>query len=268
MTASLEFLAEHAYLVLMLSTFAQQIGLPIPSTPVLLAAGALAESGRVNFALSVLLASLAAIVADHCWYEIGRWQGSKVLNLFCRISLEPDYCVRRTENAFAKRGARTLIFAKFIPGVSAIATPMAGINRLSRSRFFVLNTIGTILWIASFEWLGYLFSDQLTHLLAALSQVGGALFTVCVGGLVAYLAWKYTQRRLFLRRLRIARISPVELKQQMDAGEEVFIVDLRHETEFQNEPQMIPGARRLMMEDIEQRAADIPRDRHIVLYCT
>ena len=268
MPESLEFLSNHAYLVLMLAAFVEQIGLPIPSTPILLAAGAFAKTGRIHFALSILLATLAAMIADQCWYEIGRWRGGKVLNLLCRISLEPDYCVRRTENTFAQHGARTLLVAKFIPGVSALATPMAGINGMSRLRFLGFNALGTLLWIGSFELLGYIFSSQLTQLLASISKVGGALFAVCLVGLLAYIAWKYTQRRLFLRRLRIARISPAELKEQMDAGAAVFIVDLRHELEFASEPKMIPGALRMVMEEIEHRAAEIPRDRAIVLYCT
>ena len=89
-----------------------------------------------------------------------------------------------------------------------------------------------------------------------------------IGGLAAYIAWKYTQRRLFLRRLRIARVSPAELKDLMDTGEAVFIVDLRHELEFASEPKMIPGALRMVMEEVEKRAHEIPRDRAIVLYCT
>ncbi len=192
----------------------------------------------------------------------------KVLNFLCRISLEPDYCVRRTENTFARHGARVLMVAKFIPGVSAIATPMAGINGLSRARFLGYNSIGILLWVGSFKLLGYLFSDQLTQISSSLAKFGGALLSVIIGGLAAYIAWKYTQRRLFLRRLRIARISPGELKNQMDADENVFIVDLRHELEVEVEPQMIPGALRMAMKELEQRAHEIPRDRAIVLYCT
>lgn len=268
MTKLFAFLAQHAYLLLFITVFVEQIGLPIPAAPMLLAAGAYAKTGQMNFALSLTFAASAALLADICWYEIGRWRGMKVLNLLCRISLEPDYCVRRTENTFARHGARVLMVAKFIPGVSAIATPMAGINGLSRARFLGYNSIGILLWIGSFELLGYLFSDQLTQIISSLAKFGGALLSVIIGGLAAYIAWKYTQRRLFLRRLRIARVSPAELKYLMDAGEAVFIVDLRHELEFASEPKMIPGALRMVMEEVEKRAHEIPRDRAIVLYCT
>lgn len=268
MPESFAFLSNHVYLVLVLWVFAEQIGLPIPSTPILLAAGAFAQTGRANFAVAVFLASLSAMTANHCWYEIGRWRGNRVLNLLCRISLEPDYCVRRTENTFAKQGPRALLVAKFVPGISALATPMAGVNRMPRPHFFGFNALGTLLWIGSFEAVGYVFSQQLAQVMAAISQVGGALFAVVASGLIGYIGWKYTQRRLFLRRLRIARITPDELKQQMDAGENVFIVDLRHETEFTAEPRTLPGALRMGPEEIEQRAIEIPRHHAIVLFCT
>jgi hypothetical protein len=80
--------------------------------------------------------------------------------------------------------------------------------------------------------------------------------------------WKYINRQRFLRRLRIARIAPEELKHKLDAGEDVMIVDLRHSMDFEAEPHMIPGAIHLGVEELEHRHQEIPRDRDLILYCT
>src|SRR4029453_12357701 len=122
----IEFLARHGSLVLITWVFAEQVGLPIPSMPVLLAAGALAGAGRLSLPASLLYCVLAAIAADSIWYQFGRLRGVQVLHLLCRISLEPDSCVRRTEDAFSSRGARTLLVSKFLPGVNTAAPPLAG----------------------------------------------------------------------------------------------------------------------------------------------
>src|ERR1044072_7870304 len=190
---TLQFLVEHGYSVLFLAVLAQQIGFPVPSTPFIIAAGALARSGQLNFAATVFLAFCAAMIADLVWFEIGRWRGIRVLQFLCRISLEPDYCVRRTENSFARHGAKTLVIGKLVPGISVLATPMAGVYGLSRARFILFDGLGILLWIGTFELLGYVFSDQLEDVVAYASRFGGLLVLLVAGGLAGYVAWKYVQ---------------------------------------------------------------------------
>jgi len=265
---TLQFLVKHGYLVLFASVLAQQLGVPLPSTPFIVAAGALAHSGQLSFVAVLLIASSAALMADLVWFEIGRVRGTRVLQLLCRISLEPDYCVRRTENTFARYGAKTLVVGKLVPGVSVLATPMAGVYGLPRSRFIVFDGLGILLWIGTFELLGYLFSDQLEDVVAYAARFGGLLSVLLVGGLVAYVAWKYLQRRRFLRSLRVARITPEELKAELDAGADLMIVDLRHRMEDESEPRILPGAMRLPAEELEERGEELPRNKTLVLYCS
>src|SRR5215472_10078284 len=127
MSDTLQFLARHGYIVLFVSVLAQQLGIPLPSTPFIVAAGALAHTGQLSFGAALFVAFVAAMIADLVWFEIGRLRGIRVLQFLCRISLEPDYCVRRTENTFARCGPKTLIVGKIVPGISAVATPMAGV---------------------------------------------------------------------------------------------------------------------------------------------
>jgi membrane protein DedA with SNARE-associated domain len=268
MNEAIQFLIHHGYTVLFVWVFAEQLGLPLPAAPLLLAAGALAGAGQLTLALAIALALLAAVLADLFWYELGRRRGSKVLRLLCRISLEPDSCVRQTEEMFARHGARSLLVAKFIPGLGTVAPPLAGIFRMRLSRFLIFDILGTALWAGTFTGLGLLFSDQLERLATSALELGTWLIVVLVASLAAYIGWKYVQRQRFIRQLRIARITPDELKHKLDAGEVVIIVDLRHSLDFEGEPLIIPGALQLSPEQLEQRHHEIPRERDIVLYCT
>ena len=264
----LQFLIRHGYTVLFAWVFAEQIGLPLPSVPLLLAAGALAGTGRLSFALVLGLPVVAAVASDVLWYELGRRRGVKVLQFLCRISLEPDSCVRRTESTFARHGARSLLIAKFVPGLNTAAPPLAGVFRMRLNRFLLFDTLGALLWVSIFAGLGYVFSDQLERVADRAITLGSWLLVLLLASLGGYVAWKYVKRHKFLRELRIARISPEELKQKLDAGEDVVIVDLRHSLDFEAAPETIPGAYRLEAAELEEAGEQIPRDRDVVLYCT
>jgi membrane protein DedA with SNARE-associated domain len=268
MTETLDFLVRHGYLVVFGWVFFEQIGLPLPAVPVLLAAGALAGTGKLSLALILLLAVVASVISDVIWYQIGRIRGGKVLNLLCRISLEPDSCVRRTEATFSKHGAKSLLVAKFIPGFNTAAPPLAGVFHMRLSRFLLFDSLGALAWAGGFIGLGYLFSDQLEKVAARAAQLGGWLLVLAAAGLAGYVAWKYVQRQRFIRKLRVARISPDELRKKLDGGENLVIVDLRHSVDFEADPFTIPGAHHLDAEEIEQHHDAIPRDRDVVLYCS
>lgn len=268
MDETFQFLIHHGYSVLFLWVLAEQLGLPLPATPLLLAAGALAGAGQMNLSLAIAIAVLASLLGDLSWYEFGRRRGGKVLNLLCRISLEPDSCVRKTENAFVRHGSRSLLIAKFVPGLNTMAPPLAGIIGMRLGRFLVFDAMGALLYIGSFIGLGFVFSDQLEKVAARIANLGFSLLVILVGALAAYITWKYIQRRRFIHSLRIARITPEELKQKIEAGEEVVVVDLRGSLDFEAEPQTIPGAIRLAPDEIEAGHNRIPREREIVLFCT
>jgi membrane protein DedA with SNARE-associated domain/rhodanese-related sulfurtransferase len=269
MSAVTHFLVQHGYVLLLAWVFVEQIGLPVPAAPVLLAAGALAGTGHLNIWVSGLSALVAALLSDTIWFGIGRRRGNSVLGFLCRISLEPDSCARRTQNVYSRHGASSLLLAKFIPWLNTAAPPLAGAFRMRFAQFLLFDILGVLLWATTFLGLGYLFSSQLEQVAHYAHQLGILLvvFILC-GGLAAYLIRKYVRRKRFLRQLRTARITTEELKQKLDAGEKIAIVDLRHPLDFLPEPYTIPGAIRLPMEELEGRIDEIPRDRDVVLYCT
>jgi membrane protein DedA with SNARE-associated domain len=262
------FLVRHGYGVVFASVLVEQLGLPLPAIPVLLAAGALAGSGKLSLSLILTLAVAAALIGDTVWYEIGRRRGARVLGLLCRISLEPDSCVRRTETTFAGHGSKSLLVAKFVPGLSTVAPPLAGVFQMRFPRFLLFDSAGTLLWAGVFIGLGYVFSHQIEGISDRAAALGGWLLVLLAAGLAAFLGWKYFERRRFLHELHVARITPEELRAKLDGGEEVVIVDLRHSLDLDADPVVIPGAQHLLLEEFEQHHHTIPRDREIVLYCT
>ena len=262
-----QFLIRHGGLVLFAVVFAEQVGLPIPAVPVLLAAGALAGAGKMNLTLAIALGVTACLIGDLIWYYLGRHRGGQVLKVLCRISLEPDSCVRRTENFFIRHGTRSLVLAKFIPGLSTVTPALAGLFGVSVERFLLYNGLGALLWTAAFIATGYLFSNQLEWVAARTARFGSSLVVLVGSALALYIAYKYVHRQRVLHELRIARITVDELKQMLEAGHEPVIVDLRQSLEIEVDPYTIPGAVRMAVEELERRHHEIPRDRDVVLFC-
>jgi membrane protein DedA with SNARE-associated domain/rhodanese-related sulfurtransferase len=267
MTQHIQFLIHYGYALLFAWVFAEQLGVPVPSIPILLAAGALVGTHQMNGPAGLSLAIIAAIAADILWYDLGRRKGIRVLQFLCKISLEPDSCVRRTENVFARSGAKSLLVAKFVPGLNTAAQPLAGIFRMKFWRFLIFDSAGAILYVGTFIGLGYAFSNQLERVAGAALRLGTSLVLLLLAALGGWLGYKFYRRRKFIRQLRIDRITPEELKRKIDAGEEVVIVDLRGSLDFEAEPAMIPGAVHLDAADLEEVSDELAKAPEVVLYC-
>jgi membrane protein DedA with SNARE-associated domain len=264
----LPFLLRHGYWVLVANVFAEGIGLPVPSFPVLLGMGALAGLGNFSFEASLALAVGAALTSDLVWFRLGRVRGHSILNLLCRMSLEPDSCVSNTKTLFARLGARALLIAKFVPGLGATAAPLAGLTRMNPWKFITADTAGAILWSGTYLIAGYIFRNQLELAAEQAGRMGSFLVILIAAALAAYIAWKYYQRRRFIRDLRVARISPEDLMNMIVTGIAVAVVDLRHKLEVESDNVKLPGAIWMPPDELESRHDEIPRDRDVVLYCT
>ncbi|MDR4460183.1 MAG: DedA family protein/thiosulfate sulfurtransferase GlpE [Nitrospirales bacterium] len=259
--------SQYGGIVLFAIVFAEQIGLPIPAIPVLLAAGALAGAGQMDLGVAILLSITACLAGDVVWYELGRRRGRQALSLLCRISLEPDFCVSRTENFFTRHGIRALILAKFLPGLSTLAPAMAGLFGIRFTRFLGYDGMGAGLWALTFVVPGYVFSSEIENIAAQQSRAG-LFFLVVLGiGLVGYIGYKFAHRQWVLRELRMARITVDELKGMMDNGQEVVVLDLRGALDYEADPNTIPGALRMTPGELAQRHADIPRQGDVILFC-
>ncbi len=261
----MEFVLRHGYPLLFAMVLAEQLGAPIPAGPILLAMGALIGSGKYSWAGALSLSIIAAMMADGVWYLIGRQKGSSVLKLLCRISLEPDSCVSSTRFWFKRLGGWALVVAKFVPGLSTVAPPMAGLSRMPWWKFMGADGLGGFLWAGAFLLLGHVFRTQLEDVAAYATRLGGWLIAILGGALGLWICWKYYQRRRFIRSLRVARILPEDLKEQLG---DVVILDLRTAEEYSSEGAKIPGAIWFDRKELETRHEEIPRDRDVILYCT
>ncbi len=258
----------YGYLLLFAWVLLEQLGIPLPATPVLLAAGALSAEGQISFALALLAGVVASLAADSAWFLVGRRYGHHVLRILCKLSLEPTTCVRRTQDSFGRRRGALLVFAKFVPGLGILAPPVAGENGMSFGPFVFYDTIGGVLWAGALLVGGRFFGDLLKRDPSVLSWVGRFSGALLVLGILGFFLARIYRRRTVLKRLAAARLEPEELKRQLDAGEPVYIVDLRHPLELLPDPFTLPGALHLSPDDLTARHQEIPRDRDVVLYCT
>ncbi len=264
MKSILQLLTAHPYAVLLLSGLLERVGFPLLFAPVLVAAGALAAAGHMHFDLGLWIALLTCIAGDALWYEMGRKKGDSVLSILCRISLEPESCIRRSKNFFEKGASRTLLFSKWLPGLSHVIPAVAGLSGVGRQRFFLVNAAGSALWIFVLMLAGYVPVEHV-HLAPAIGPIAFEASLVLLAGNVAV---KYMQKRRFMKELYKARITPQDLLTMLDSGQTVVILDLRHPLDSVTDPRTLPGAVRVLPDDVTSRIDLLPKDSEIVLYCT
>jgi membrane protein DedA with SNARE-associated domain/rhodanese-related sulfurtransferase len=271
-TVMLLFL-RHAYAMMFGWVLIEQAGLPVPSVPLMLAAGTMSSAHKVHLALLLPLVLVACMLSDSAWYWLGKRYGSRVLDVLCKFSLEAATCLNRTQGSIARRGAFTLLFAKFIPGLSTMAPPIAGQAGVPYAEFFVYDMLGSLFWAASWLFAGRFFGDvarRSSAFFATLVHFAGALVLLMIVGVLVY---RFVQRRLFLTELRGLRLEPAQLLAMIDdakrEGQQLpFIIDLRHPLDVLTDPLVLPGAMRIGPDELKHRREIIPHDRDIVLYCT
>jgi membrane protein DedA with SNARE-associated domain/rhodanese-related sulfurtransferase len=273
MPIAITFFVDHAYAILFAWVLVEQMGIPIPSIPVLLTAGTLSATHRVSALSAILVVLTACFIADTVWFALGRRYGRRVLNMLCKLSLEATTCVAKTEDYFGRRGPITLVFAKFVPGLSTVAAPIAGQTGMAYPRFLLWDLAGSIVWSLSFIFAGRFFGDIAKRSQAFfqfLSHFAALVFILMV---VGFFVWRVVKQRRFVSRVRELRIEPDEVKAMLDqamrdAAAQPFIVDLRHPLDYLPDPRVLPGAIRIGPSEIALHASRIPRDRDVILYCT
>ena len=263
------FLLQHGYSILFALVLVDQLGIPLPAIPFLIAAGAIARDGPLDLFLVMSIGVIASVAAHTVWYEAARRGRGDVLTLVCRLSLEPDRCARSARDFFTSWGAAALLIANFMPGFAGVVVqPIAAIAGMSRLRFFALNTIGAALWVAAFVGLGYGFSTSVEEVLQLVVRFGVSGMQLLAVVCVLYIGWKIVRREWLYHELRMARITPEELKRRLDSAEPLVVLDLRHTMEFSIEPGGIPGALRMTPEELDRRFEEIPTHQEVVLYCS
>jgi membrane protein DedA with SNARE-associated domain len=253
----------HGLLIVFLNALLSQGGLPFPVVPTLMTVAALARQSPYQITQITLAGVSGALIAELALYWCGRCYGKRFLGLLCRLSFSPDFCVRRTEEVFARVGSWSLLFAKFIPGLSLITVAMAGVTKMPVLIFLLLDGIGGVLFISAAVALGLLFQDAITSILSTLTDLGkiGGLIVLTAIGL--YLLTKRWRRRLFIRQLRMDRITVAELRKLIDDGQEIVILDVRPK-ETRAQEGTIPSAVSAHPADTDPALKTYPREMEIV----
>jgi membrane protein DedA with SNARE-associated domain/rhodanese-related sulfurtransferase len=268
MPLALDFFVHYGYLILFLWVLMEQLGIPIPSAPLMLTAGTLTASHKLSLPLVLISIALGSLISDTVWYMMGKRYGGAVVRLLCRLSMESSTCVRRTSDYFTKHGPATLLLAKFVPGLGTVAAPIAGQTGMAYATFAAFDIGGILIWALSITLIGRFFGDFLKHHPEALAWVGHFAVLLFVLAIVGFMVYRVSKQRRFLRKVRNARLEPEELKDMLDRGQQVYIVDLRHPLDYLPDPRVVPTAIRMTPDKLVERKDEIPLDRDIVLYCT
>jgi len=229
-------------------------------------AAALVARSRYQVLEIILSGVGGSLIADLAWYWSGGRYGRGILGLLCRMTLSPDFCVRQTEAAFTKVGPWSLLFAKFLPGLSIISVAMAGVAKMSPAVFLLFNGIGALLFVSVPVLLGLIFQNAIIEILSTLAQVGKWGAVIILAALVLYLLARWWRRQAFIRQLRMDRITVDELRGLIDQGQKLLILDVRPK-EARAQQGIIPGAVPAHPQDIDPLVATYSRELEIVVYC-
>jgi membrane protein DedA with SNARE-associated domain/rhodanese-related sulfurtransferase len=262
MDTLLQLIATYGLLVVFVSVFLDQGGIPIPAYPPIIVTTAMTVDAGHSWWPVLIVSALAAVLADGLWFLGGRRLGARLVQLMCRLSLSPDSCVRSTRGIYARWGAASLMVAKFFPGFAAVATTLAGETGTSTRRFLLFDGIGAVLWSGVAVALGVIFHRAVDRVLVQLEQLGHYAVPVLLALVVAFIAWKWLRRRHFLQQLRMARISVEELHQLMQGEAPPLILDVRSPDQ-RVASGWIPGA----VFAFAPGDVDVPVREEVVVYC-
>ncbi|HEY9239594.1 MAG TPA: VTT domain-containing protein [Burkholderiaceae bacterium] len=265
----LSLATERGVAVVFFATLAARLGAPIPASAVLVVAGGLAAMGQIALWSTVLGALLGNLLGDAAWFYAGRRFGHRMMRLLCKVSLSPDTCVRQSESLITRWGGASLIAAKFVPGVSVVAPPMAGALHMSTARFVGFDTLAAAIWSAAFLVPGWIFSTQIQAVLDAMADAGAAALLVLLVAVAAGIGLRYWRRRAMLLAIDIPRVTVDELHALMASDAPPVVIDVRSPAGAELEPRRIPGALVLHLQDMKKNRGipELPHDRHVVLYC-
>jgi membrane protein DedA with SNARE-associated domain/rhodanese-related sulfurtransferase len=258
------------YPVILMAVFANQICLPIPAVLFLITAGALVESGRLNFGSVILAGVVGSLLADYAWFLAGRWWGHRILRALSAFSMDGEHGAARARRLFAQRGLPSLLFAKFVPGMDGLMPPLAGMLNAASVPFLLFDAAGALFWSAAYCFLGYLFADRLEIVAATLGRVSGTL-TILLAGVLCYFIWRAWELLRTIRELRLRAVSPALLHGKLQAGERVAVLDLL-DLEGHEDTTIIPGipgAARISPTPLRSSAkVRVPPDVQMVLCCS
>ncbi len=270
MTDVIGLIAKYGYQSLFLMLFLEAIGLPIPGALALLAGGAAVAGGAMRIGLALPVAMLAMLLADTLLYVAGRYSGWALLAFLCRVSLSPEGCILRSAKWFYQRGRVMLLFAKFVPGINAMAPPLAGSMKMRAGQFLRLDVAGVLIYVFSYGAAGFIFRDIFHALVGGLNAFGRTaewLIGIGIVGYVAYRAWLYGKYRLdrFVPRVTASEVAARLMK---GAPTQIVIADVRSHGYYDAGALRVRGSIRLEPNNLDEALEALSKEIPIYLYCT
>ena len=260
----IELLRSHAPNVILIVAFLETLGLPIPTFPFLVLSGCLIVEDSLFWPPVIAAAVAGALAGDLFWYWLGKRMGKRALRLLCRLSLNPDACMGRSQTLFHKRSVTLILLAKLIPGVNALVPSLSGIMGISLLRYIVLDAAGCFIWVGTGIGLGLIFGRSV---LAHLAGVQYTLLLLLIGMLGFYVVFRIAYRHYLIKHYKIPRIEADALQKEIASGDGPVIIDLRNDRDYSKSARILPGARWISPSDLEALANTLPIEKKIVLYC-
>ena len=254
---------QYGLLVVFGAVLLSRVGLPVPAFPVLLTAAAMTPGSPTGL---VLAGTAGGLIADLGWFAASRRYGRSLLSFLCKVSISPDSCVRETESVYARLGDLSLVLGKTMPGIGLISTALAGIAGMSVARFTALNFLGELLFVAATVIFGVLFNSAILTFVETLAHLGAIGLVLVLAVFALYVLGRWWKRQLFIRELRMARITATELAEMIDEGETPVILDVRPPN-LRQEDGVIPGARFAHPSDGNASLSGFSPDSEVVIYC-
>jgi membrane protein DedA with SNARE-associated domain/rhodanese-related sulfurtransferase len=271
----LEIVAHHGYAVTSIALFVTCCGLPLPVSVVLLTAGAAAHDGSLNLGLVMLCAWGSALAGDTLMYLGGRYTGWWLLTGICKFSLNPETCIFGSARSFYKRGPKTLLIAKFVPGLATVAAALAGSLNMRLRRFLMLDGCGVLFYTAGWSLTGFLFAPFLRDVVRWVQRVGHATAATMGAIVVLYILW------LVASSLRDTRFSSIEKIAAADLYEKIrtsthdrllIIADVRSHGYYDPGMQRIKDSIRVepsrLKEELDALREFMQPECEIYLYCS
>jgi membrane protein DedA with SNARE-associated domain len=262
--------SKHGYVLMAAAVFAEASGLPIPASLVLIAAGAAVASHALSAPAVIVLAVLALLAGDCLLYTLGRYTGWALLGMLCRLSMNPETCILRSAESFYKRGKMTLLIAKFIPGVNAIAPPLAGSMKMRPWQFLRFDLAGATLYATAYLAVGFIFRDFLAAIMHGVLEAGRAVEAAMLGAVVVYVIYRFWLYRKHSVYRVIPRIQVEELARKLasEEGKSILLVDVRSHGYYDAGAMRIQGSLRIEPNNLAAELKHLPKDKEIYLYCT
>jgi membrane protein DedA with SNARE-associated domain len=262
--------ARHGYALTFAFLFGQAMGLPLPASIAMIAAGAAIASHTLTGSAIFLAALIGLVAGDIIQFWLGRYTGWALLGFLCRLSMNPETCMLRSAESFYKRGKATLVIAKFVPGLNTMAAPLSGSMKMRFSQFLLLDCAGALLYTTIYILVGYVSRDFLTATLRNFYAAGRLMEFLLVLAIVLYIAYRIVQFRRYKIYDVVPRVQATELAARLAAGErdKVQIVDVRSHGYYDVGAERIHGSIRIEPNNLDEELKNLSQAKDIYLYCT